>query len=186
MGPRVSYWATSLKRSMWHLPCARTIAEDRWMCFWEEGQGISNPLLWNIILNCLNQTVALGKASLSPRQPTGCRVTPSSHFQTLLLGRSQSPGLWAGVWRVGGVRRGLRDSEEWVREPELLASRAGPWAKCPLQGGPAGSVHPKELSLSAREHSKARSLTRMLTPAPEAALGLEQGMQEVTQLHHIY
>lgn len=84
------------------------------------------------------------------------------------------------------MRRGLRDSEEWVREPELLASRAGPWAKCPLQGGPAGSVHPKELSLSAREHSKARSLTRMLTPAPEAALGLEQGMQEVTQLHHIY
>lgn len=84
------------------------------------------------------------------------------------------------------MRRGHGDTEEWVREPELLASRAGPWRKCSLQGGSADSVQPKEPSLSVREHSAARSLTRTLTPVPEAALGLEQGMQEVTQLHHIY
>lgn len=45
---------------MWHLPCAKDFSEGSQSCAWGEGQGILS-LLWNLSLNCLNQTVALGK-----------------------------------------------------------------------------------------------------------------------------
>lgn len=69
--------------------------------------------------------MALGKVSFSLWQPTGCRVIPLSHFQTL-LGGSQPPGPWAGVWKVRVVRRSPGDTKEWVREAELPASGIGP------------------------------------------------------------
>ena len=45
---------------MWHLLCARRGSEGRWLCARGEGRGRWS-LLWNIRLNCLNQSVALGK-----------------------------------------------------------------------------------------------------------------------------
>lgn len=125
VGPMGRLPGHPLERSTWHLPCAKNIPEDRGRCAWEEGQGIPSPHLWNISLNGLNQTVALGKVSFSRWQPTGCRVTPPSHFQILLLGRSQPQGPWAGVWKVRVGKRGPGDTKEWVREPERLASGLG-------------------------------------------------------------
>lgn len=141
------------------------------------GLGYTESSLGNISLNGLNQTMALGKMSFSCWQPTGCRVTPPSHFQILLLGRSQPQGPWAGAWKVRVGKRGPGDTKEWVRDPERLASGLGvgkapssgrTWTDRPLGGW------------LAREHPKACSLTRTLAPAPEAALGPEQGMQAMT------
>lgn len=136
--------------------------------------------LWDISLSCLNPAVVwwARQTSFSIWQLTGCRETSPSHFQTLLLGRSLALGPWAGVWTVKDVRTG----------PGTLKGRMGQgvraavlqsWAlgKLPLRGGPGETVCPKRSLVGGRASC---SLDKDTYPAPEAALGLEQGMQEVT------
>lgn len=76
------------------------------------------------------------------------------------------------------MKRGPGDSKGMSQGVRAAGLQRWALEKLPLQGRPGETV-PRGAWL-ARERSEACPPTRTLTPVPEAALGLEQGLQEVT------